>query len=767
MPFIRVLLSGERQRELADRYDVVATYPAFAVLSVTDREAAELTEGALAGGALVEDVSDQYEIPLGGRVGTTVDTARPRTPATRTAGPDRPADDELTPGPHHYLVQFVGPVKPEWTAAVGAAGGEVVDTRAGYTVVVRADEDAIARIGGLAEVRWVGHLPTQARIAVEAADEAPLPRTRRLPGVLVVEFFTPREAAAARAEVEALGARVLSDDSTAGVLVVEEPGGTAEQAEERRSELAAVHGVRMIRRRAVNRISNDVAAGVMRADADALGGSVDGFDGEGEVIGICDTGFDTGTTTPVHPDFAGRVRHVRSYPVTADFAPFVTNPGADDGAADLDSGHGTHVAGSVLGDGTASAGLAGAGRIRGLAHRAELVFQAVEQALSWRDPADLEQLGRFLLAGIPTDLTTLFVDALEQGVRVHSNSWGGGDPGAYDTQARQLDQVVWDHPELCVVVAAGNDGTDSDGDGRINPGSVTSPGTAKNCITVGASENLRPAFDAEKYGTWWPQDYPVAPYRAAPMADDADDMVAFSSRGPTTDGRVKPDVVAPGTWILSTKSTMLSPTATGWKPFPGSKRYFYMGGTSMATPLTAGAVAVVRQYLRRELGVEEPTAALLKAALVAGAARLPDVGEKGALLDPNQGYGRVDVAAVVRPGGGARLSLPEVEALDTGEAGTVEVEVTDGAPLRVVLAYSDFPGAALVNNLNLVVTGPDGRTWTGNSAEPGGTFDRANNVELVQVAEPETGTWTVQVVAANVPRGPQPYALVVLGATTG
>ena len=284
------------------------------------------------------------------------------------------------------------------------------------------------------------------------------------------------------------------------------------------------------------------------------------------------------------------MKSIKSYPITPDFADYIRNPGGDDGAADLDSGHGTHVAGSVLGDGTASAALAGQAPIRGIAHKARLVFQAVEQALDWKNPAHLERYGRYLLAGIPPTSPRSSTTRTAKGARIHSNSWGGGEPGAYDSQSRQLDQFVWDHPTMCILVAAGNDGTDSDGNGEINLGSVTSPGTAKNCITVGASENLRHAFDNETYGAWWPRDYPSPPYKNAPMADDPDQVVAFSSRGPTADGRVKPEVVAPGTWILSTKSTMLSTTANGWRRFPQSSKYFYMGGTSMATPLTAGAV---------------------------------------------------------------------------------------------------------------------------------------------------------------------------------
>jgi len=105
--------------------------------------------------------------------------------------------------------------------------------------------------------------------------------------------------------------------------------------------------------------------------------------------------------------------------------------------------------------------------------------------------AVLARILAYLLAGIPADLAVLLQDAYTRGARIHSNSWGGGDPGAYDAQCEQLDRFVWQHKDMCVLFAAGNDGTDKDGDGVINPMSVTSPGTAKNCITVGASENDR------------------------------------------------------------------------------------------------------------------------------------------------------------------------------------------------------------------------------------------------------------------------------------
>ncbi len=581
-----------------------------------------------------------------------------------------------------------------------------------------------------------------------------------LPDTLTVEFFTPREARKGRAEIRGLGLRIASADVDAGVLVVELPEGTAASQRRLIEAISQIHGVRMVRRKALNRISNDIAVGPMRAGAAALG-AASTIDGAGEIVAICDTGFDVGATTPAHPDFAGRVKSIKSYPITPDFADYIRNPGGDDGAADLDSGHGTHVTGSVLGDGTASAALAGQAPIRGIAHKARLVFQAVEQALDWKNPAHLERYGRFLLAGIPADISTIFHDAYLKGARIHSNSWGGGEPGAYDSQSRQLDQFVWDHPTMCILVAAGNDGSDSDGNGEINFGSVTSPGTAKNCITVGASENLRHAFDTETYGAWWPRDYPSAPYKNGPMADDPDQVVAFSSRGPTSDGRVKPEIVAPGTWILSTKSTMLSTTANGWRRFPQSSKYFYMGGTSMATPLTAGAMAAIRQHLRRDRKILSPSAALLKAVVIAGALRLPKTAPAGTVVDNHQGFGRVDLAAVVKPPAGTTLWVRQTSNVATGQSRRTTVTVkTAGSPLRIVLAYSDFPGANLVNNLNLVVTAPDGTTRVGNQREGGPlTFDTSNNVEVVQVASASAGAWTIDVIGSNVPQGPQRYAL--------
>jgi subtilase family serine protease len=207
---------------------------------------------------------------------------------------------------------------------------------------------------------------------------------------------------------------------------------------------------------------------------------------------------------------------------------------------------------------------------------------------------------------------------------------------------------------------------------------------------------------------------------------------------------------------------MIAENNFGWARFSQSKLYMYDGGTSMATPLTAGAIGVVRQYLRTNRGINSPSAALLKASLVMSAGFLRGAASS---FDSNQGYGRVNLDAVLAPPAPLRVDFAEGQGLQTGEMDQRTVVVaTAGSALRVVMVYSDFPGPTLINNLNLVVRAPDGTVFVGNNAQPAGAFDSKNNVELVHIAQAAAGSYTVQVVASNVASGPQPFALVVQGA---
>jgi len=770
--FLKVFCTGADQERLAETFGVVARYEGFAIVEIAEKKLAELARQFP-----VEDITDLYNIQVGDRI---INTARPRidTKGKLRAHPAYKGVKKLTGGPHHHMVQFIGPIKEEWLKEIKKAGGQPRVPHGAFTYIVRADARTLARISALPYVRWVGHLSHRDRIepsvlagrgSKSGKIPEPLPRTKVLPGLYTVEFFTAADLKNALSAIKKIGFDVKDQDKTAAIAVIEDPKGGASAAGRLR-ELSAIHGVRFIRQRAFKRTSNDVAGPIMGTRA-SLNSADLGLSGRGEVIAVCDTGLDNADLQTIHEDFAGRIKTIMSYPITRDFAAYVNNPGGDDGAADFDSGHGTHVTGSVLGNGAASLKLPGNSQpIRGLAYKARLVFQAIEQEMQWKNPAYYQSYGRYLLSGIPLDLTRLFDDAYQQKARIHSNSWGGGQPGEYDSQCEQLDRFVWEHKDFCVLVAGGNDGTDQDGDGKINSMSVTSPATAKNCITVGACENERTAFNADTYGAWWPSDYPVAPYRSDPMANNAGQVAAFSSRGPTRDGRIKPEVVAPGTFILSTRSTMIAPNNTAWSAYPPSRLYFYMGGTSMATPLTAGAMGLIREYLRTRKKIKNPSAALLKATLIAGSIRLAAYGAPGALVDNDQGYGRVNLDAVLAPPKMTQPAFLEITpGLRTGEVYTTNIDVKSAnSPLRVVLAYSDYPGSSLINNLNLILVAPNGRRYVGNqSAGASLTMDVKNNVEVIHLPNPEPGSWTLQIVGSNIPHGPQEFALVYLAHSSG
>lgn len=765
---VKVFCKGKEQKNISKGYRIIEYYDGFVLADIPQQELAALSQKYP-----VEDITDIYTLWVGGQ---KIDTSIPRFEAAGKTHP-HPAYKgvrPLSPGPHHYLVQFIGPIKEEWLKKVKNAGGKPRTMFADFAYIVRADEKILREIARLPFVRWIGHLPHKARIASSALNRigrksgdifSELPRTRVIPGVYVVDFFDSDDIKKASSSVRKAGARILEENIKGKIMILELSGG-ASIVRKKIEALSAIHGVRSIRERSLKRISNDVAAQIM-ATASSMGNNGPGLSGKNEYIGICDTGIDTGDSKTIHKDFAKRIAYIKSYPITQDFTPYINNPEGDDGPADFDSGHGTHVAGSVLGNGTASIGLPGLSMpIRGLAYKAKLVFQAVEQEIEWKNPNDASYYGRYLLAGIPNNLARLFEDAYKRRVRIHSNSWGGGDPGAYDNQCEQLDRFVWEHKDFCILVAAGNDGTDKDGDGKINPISVTSPSTAKNCITVGASENQRTNFNTNTYGGWWPQDYPSAPFRNDPMSDNPAHVAAFSSRGPTADNRYKPDVVAPGTFILSTRSTMIAPNNKAWGAFPQSRLYFYMGGTSMATPLTAGAVALIREYLRKTKRIKRPTAALLKASLIAGAVRLKGYAPDENIVDTHQGYGRINIDGIISPSGSALTEFIEVKpGLRTGGVWPLDVNIQSGdAPFKVVLAYSDYPGPSLVNNLNLIVYSPDGKRFVGNQPEGSGMLmDTRNNVEVVHIQRPIAGKWQIEVVGSNVPEGHQDFSIVFIG----
>jgi len=508
--------------------------------------------------------------------------------------------------------------------------------------------------------------------------------------------------------------------------------------------LAALDQVRHVEEVPTRQLFNNVARPILHAEVVVNGTS---YEGEGEVIAVADTGFDHGSTSNVHPAFTGRVARL--------YALGRPSPAK----ADDPHGHGTHVAGSALGDGN-SASMGGA--IQGTAPRATLVLQST-----------LDSGGG--LGGLPSDLHDLFEPPYDDDdARVHTNSWGATTPGLpYDSSAQEIDDVVWNKQDLVICFAAGNDGIDRNRNGVVDAGSIGSQSAAKNCICVGASEGDRPEFD-HSYGEYWPSDFPTNPVNSDEQANDPEGLVAFSSRGPTKEQRLKPDVVAPGTCILSTLSRAVANPSDDFGT-SSDPLFFFDSGTSMATPLVAGCVAVLRETLVKN-GTADPTAALVKALLINGAVELPgqySPTEAGPSPNNNSGYGRVDLAgSVILPGDDRDAGFGEGGPLKEGGEDTIEVEVPErppghgqgdvaptaaGVTFKITLVWSDPPGAALQNDLDLIVRAANGEERHGNMGTAKG-FDRQNNVEQVVWTNMPPGKAEIVIRAFRITNFPQPYA---------
>ena len=663
-------------------------------------------------------------------------------------------------GPAIYLLQFEGPVLDEWKETVQEAGVRLYGYVPDYTFVVRADPGAIEGVRDLPFVRWVGPYRPEYRQAPDLSAASPEPEETL---TLSVQTLPDADLGEISARVADWGGRVQGTavDEVSGYLQVEIGAGLVDA-------LAGLDGVLWVEPYFPMTLLNDVARGDIM-EANSLQTSI-GLYGKGQIVAVADTGLDTGTTgSGMSQDFQGRIASGRS----------MCGPGLRTTWNDLD-GHGTHVSGSVLGSGALSGSKPAShqygGSFAGLAPEAQLVFQAID------DPT------YFYLECIPNDLVNgLFKPAYNLGARIHTNSWGGptggtsSNPqyGGYTALSQAADTAAWTYKNLLILFAAGNSGKDTDANGEVDRDSITAPGTAKNVITVGASENYRPQI-ATTWGMIPGTIFPANPIYDDRMGDNRNGMAAFSSRGPTDDGRIKPDLVAPGTFVVSARSH--EPAAkTGWGVYDSN--YVYNGGTSMATPLTAGAAALAREWLTRIRGLTDPSAALVKAVLIHGAANMSPGQYSSPQEIPSQvpnhvsGWGRVDLKNSLTPTLPAEIWLRDNPGgLRTGEEVSYIFELSPGSPLRFTLVWTDYPaqlsaGKALVNNLNLEVIAPDGKHYYGNAGLytslsnclQNGRWDSCNNVERVQIPSALQGTYTVFVHGANVPQGPQAYALVGSG----
>ncbi len=765
--------------------EVVESYDNFVLVKASNAQIAEMKKDGLQAIPL-----DDLSIKIGS---VTIDTNEPRIDKTGAVKAHPAYAHAKSPGAdrHHYIVQFVGPTKEEWKEEIIKKGGIIGDPLPSYSFIVEMDAKSLQEVSGLRFVRWLGHYDPSYRLAAnleesiasaKRADAAPPSRRESLKAegrmilhsekadplsnTFLIRFQSEDLVDSAKLKIKEFGALIHTDKPGRAISISFPPD--TEDIAEKLEQIAAIHGVQLIDSVRIRKLRNNVASKIMTDSPGTMGANLP-YKGKGEIIAIADTGIDTGDPATVHEDFRGRIIGIKSWPINPYFDPWINNSGADDGPEDLDSGHGTHVAGSVLGNGKMSQ--SGSERsICGLASEAGLFFQAIEQKMSWKTEWHRKNYGTYILSGIPENIGELFLQAYQAKARIHTNSWGGGDYGAYDEQSHDLDAFVWEHKDMVILFAAGNDGRDFNRDGKIDDQSITPPATAKNCIAVGASESLRPEFPSV-YKDFDPFAFNRDPIAKDKVADNIEDVAAFSSRGPCLDGRFKPDVICPGTFILSTKSSR--DIGESWEPY--NEFYKYLGGTSMATPLAAGAIPLIKQHLKKALR-RNPSAALIKAAMIHTAVRKPyrysayEAIETG--WDPEQGWGHVSLKPFLGGISGWKMAFADIKkGLKTGTTWSRIINLcSKDVPLKVTLVFTDYPAVAgnypgLVNNLNLIVKAPDGKAYHGNAFAPpyDATLDGLNNVESVYIKEPLKGRYKITVLADEVKEGAQDFALVYSG----
>lgn len=724
---VSIRFSGN-QVNILSSHQIVEEYEGFVLASVTPSELNRLTAAGL-------DVQVEDLHTIGVR-GYEFDS--------RAGQPTLPADLHISSyaGEGYYIVQFRGPVKQEWKDSLVRAGAKILYYVPQNAFLVRASD--MSSLKDVQAVQWVGLFQPAYKIAPEVLSAG-------IAEAEVITFHPEGVASVLEAIPERAVLHTYEGEDFGRV--------DARLDREQLARVARIPDVNFIQERDVPRLMNSQMQWIMQTNINDNRRIWDeGIMGGGQIVGIADTGLDfdhnlirEDAGTIVSGDVynvtdLNRRKLVRYWVfggINEEWAWKDSPNRYDPGAGWATIGHGTMVSGTFGGNDDPFAMSDNDGGAKG----AKIFLQ---------DIGDVQQWGGYyqdILSWIPNDFDNLFGPAYDAGARVHSNSWGSSTT-SYTQEAMMLDEFMWNNPDFLVVASNGNGGPTA-----FFQYDVVSPATAKNVLSSGS-------------GDTYPSQGSVAGY---------------SSRGPTSDGRRKPTVVAVGTGVSSMSTgDPWDNTNVAWEEG--------WGGTSYSAPDHASLAVMTRQYfeegwwpsgMKTPSDAFNPSGALVKAVLSASAQQMTgsysDSKNENTWPNNAQGWGRVLLDDALYFAGDLRMMelVDDKMGLSTGETNIESYYVTDSSEsLRIMLAWTDYPGVAwttpnIVNDLDLLVTGPGGETYRGNvfgnfaqgeSQPDTGSYDRLNVLEGVHIKNPAEGAWTVEVMGYDVPNGPQPYALVSLGA---
>ena len=713
-------------------------YGAFSLWIVPRAQAAQLTDRP---GVSLQSDSDSIELRAG-----AIDT--------RADQPDVPADlrEAAGRGPQFWMVQFAGPIKAEWLRQIEEAGLEVVIymPNNAYVVWGTAPAERLARLAANNPmIQWSGAYHPAYRLSPALRETAGKPDTGKMVDV-TVQFYTTAAAPDSLNNLLTLGGTVYkSPERILGFTNI-----SLQVPENRLIEIANWSDVFNVEPWVAPRRLDEVQDQILAGNVISTSGMVlpdspgylnwlasKGFPttpSSYPIVDIVDDGIDQGNASNVlHPDF-----HELGVLASPDRISTIGNC-TTDAAGNGVGGHGNLNAGIV----GAYNNLAGFPYVDASGYRLGLGVSPYGRMAGTKI---FDNFGGYDISNCGSTDAGVVAASYNAGAQLTSNSWGADVSGAYDTSSQAYDMLTRDassatpgNQGMLHVFAAGNAGPY----GRT----VGSPATAKDVLSVGATENVRDDGVNDGCNTT--------------EANNADDIAVFSSRGPTVDGRYKPEIMAPGTHIQGPASKdpgydgtrVCGAPASSYYP-AGQTLYTWSTGTSHSTPAVAGTASLAWNYYSRVLKPgSPPSPAMLKALLLNSTRYLQGSGTGGTLPSNSQGWGDANLGLLFDRTPRVLVDQSRIFASSGQEQVYYGSIMNPSKPFRVTLVWTDPPGSttggSYVNNLNLEVT-VSGVTYKGNVfsgaySTSGGAADARNNVESVFLPAGVGGAYTVRVVAAN------------------